>query len=87
MVSQPAAAGRWLSFQNQEPSGLRKATSEVLLDLPGGLLWSWGRRDGVCRATIKMPCSHVFHEDCLLQWLKEHSTCPICRMSLPTSEG
>ena len=21
---------------------------------------------------IKMPCGHIFHEECLLQWLKEH---------------
>jgi hypothetical protein len=34
---------------------------------------------------IQMPCSHVFHEGCLLQWLKEQNTCPICRLQLPSA--
>lgn len=25
------------------------------------------------------PCENVFHEKCLIPWLKIHSTCPICR--------
>ncbi|VVA23453.1 PREDICTED: E3 [Prunus dulcis] len=31
-----------------------------------------------------MPCSHLFHADCLVQWLKLRHTCPICRFKLPT---
>ncbi|BFG31533.1 hypothetical protein CerSpe_178070 [Prunus speciosa] len=31
-----------------------------------------------------MPCSHLFHADCVLQWLKLRHTCPVCRFKLPT---
>ena len=28
---------------------------------------------------IVLPCKHWFHGECVLLWLKEHNTCPICR--------
>jgi hypothetical protein len=27
----------------------------------------------------KMPCDHCFHETCILPWLRERNTCPVCR--------
>jgi hypothetical protein len=33
--------------------------------------------------TIKtLICKHVFHEQCVMTWLSDHSTCPICKASL-----
>jgi hypothetical protein len=29
------------------------------------------------------PCGHVFHVDCLQQWMKLKNTCPECRGELP----
>ncbi|ODV76791.1 uncharacterized protein CANTADRAFT_33361, partial [Suhomyces tanzawaensis NRRL Y-17324] len=31
---------------------------------------------------VKMPCNHVFGKDCLFEWLKLHTTCPLCRSSV-----
>lgn len=25
---------------------------------------------------VRIPCKHIFHEDCLVPWLKQNGTCP-----------
>jgi E3 ubiquitin-protein ligase RNF115/126 len=30
----------------------------------------------------KLPCEHVYHENCIIPWLELHGTCPICRKRL-----
>jgi hypothetical protein len=29
------------------------------------------------------PCDHLFHKDCLIQWMEVKMECPICRQELP----
>lgn len=35
---------------------------------------------------VEMPCGHIFGRSCLYEWLKNHSTCPLCRKSIVTEE-
>ncbi|GMI87382.1 hypothetical protein HRI_002407500 [Hibiscus trionum] len=32
----------------------------------------------------QMPCAHIFHGDCIQEWLHTSHYCPICRFEMPT---
>ena len=31
----------------------------------------------------KMPCSHTYHQNCIVKWLGKSNMCPICRYRVP----
>ncbi|EPX75199.1 ubiquitin-protein ligase E3 [Schizosaccharomyces octosporus yFS286] len=37
----------------------------------------------VRRNYMLTPCHHLFHRQCLLQWMESRSICPVCRCHLP----
>lgn len=35
---------------------------------------------------LKMPCGHMFGQSCLAEWLRENTSCPLCRVSVADAE-
>jgi len=35
---------------------------------------------------IKVECSHIFHRDCITEWLRGDNRCPVCRHEYPSKE-
>lgn len=45
-----------------------------------------GKRCAIClddfeprEAVTLTPCDHMFHEECIVPWVKSHGQCPVCR--------
>ncbi|EYU28535.1 hypothetical protein MIMGU_mgv11b020749mg [Erythranthe guttata] len=34
---------------------------------------------------LSMPCSHVYHGECIKKWLSISHYCPLCRFQMPTT--
>lgn len=34
--------------------------------------------------TVMLPCGHLFHDPCVVNWLEKNNTCPVCRFELPS---
>ncbi|PRQ21590.1 putative transcription factor C2H2 family [Rosa chinensis] len=34
----------------------------------------------------KLPCSHLYHGDCIVQRLDKNHMCPLCRCQMPIPE-
>ncbi|KAI9160719.1 hypothetical protein LWI28_010948 [Acer negundo] len=33
--------------------------------------------------TMRMPCGHLYHGECIVKWLETSHMCPLCRYEMP----
>ncbi|KAH8420925.1 hypothetical protein KR222_009841 [Zaprionus bogoriensis] len=67
---------------NEIPN-VRISAEEVERKMQCSVCWDDFKLDETVR---KLPCSHLYHENCIVPWLNLHSTCPICRKSLANDD-
>lgn len=76
-----------LYYREQARKGASEATRNAHEDEDG-------KRCPICLDDFKpkeevvvTPCDHMFHEDCILPWVKSHGQCPVCRSVLCDQRG
>jgi hypothetical protein len=67
-----------LSSTRNESSSFRKVFNRFSPDSCSICLDAFKNGDEMC-ASPNQACSHIFHRDCILDWLLKHEICPICR--------
>ncbi|CAI5739488.1 unnamed protein product [Hyaloperonospora brassicae] len=88
----------WVSFKNLQRRiasyfRYRKITAHLNERFPNPTeleLQETDRTCIICREEMspdvckKLPCSHIFHVNCLKMWVQRQQTCPTCRSTIPT---
>lgn len=71
---------------NEKTSGLAeffpwRKTSTASKDECCICLERYAPAESIC-VPISEGCPHVFHEKCIVEWLKTHGECPLCSVKL-----
>lgn len=62
--------------------------TEVMIQLESVILCAVCKEQFVIDNEAKqLPCNHIYHEECILPWLKSHNSCPVCRFKMPSESS
>ncbi|XP_015837138.1 E3 ubiquitin-protein ligase AMFR isoform X2 [Tribolium castaneum] len=68
----------YLWVRNHLEQNYPMASSEELADNSDNCAICWEKME----SARKLPCTHLFHNTCLLSWLEQDTSCPTCRLAL-----
>jgi hypothetical protein len=91
------ARGRWDHFQYKEASGAEKAAAKkggygsvsdhekkvVFEEVPHCSICLGEYEEG--EELLKLPCNHIYHDECISSWTSNHVKCPLCNFDLEES--
>lgn len=77
-------------FENTGPPPADKEKIQALPTVPvteehvgSGLECPVCKEDYALGESVRqLPCNHLFHDSCIVPWLEQHDSCPVCRKSL-----
>ncbi|KAG8659600.1 hypothetical protein MANES_02G051900v8 [Manihot esculenta] len=96
----PTRISRTFSEEYEDgDAGLRQPipASKSSIDGLARIVFHVGVQDpGICTVCLKefedgddliqMPCSHLYHQHCIVEWLMSSHLCPLCRYQMPTTQ-
>ena len=86
---QPAASSKAppASFKVLQSLPMVKITADDLLEQTNKECIVCLEEQTLGNFACKLPCGHIYHRNCIKEWLEKNCSCPVCRYELETDDA